>query len=133
MSQSTAPAPSPERELPPPPPKNAPPLTIIADGTNVGGHVSVTGDLRVDGTVEGALLAAGGSCEISPKGAVHVETARAVSLIVHGKLRATEVVARRVVVMKDGELLAHVLAAEAVEVEDGGILGASLEIGSEAA
>ena len=130
MSQPNSSQPSADRELPPPPPKNAPPLTVIADGTNVGGHVNVTGDLRVDGSVEGALLSAGGSCEISLGGAVHVESARAVSLVVHGKLRATEVVARRVTVMSSGELLAHVVAAEAVEVEDGGKLGAALEIGS---
>jgi cytoskeletal protein CcmA (bactofilin family) len=118
-----------ERELPPPAPKKAPPLTVIADGTNVGGRVNVTGDLRVDGNVEGSLLSAGGACEVSAQGVVAVEQARAASLVVHGKLRANEVLARRVVVMSAGELLAQVVAAEEVEVEDGGKLGATLEIG----
>lgn len=118
-----------QRELPPPPPKNAPPLTVIADGTNVGGRVNVTGDLRVDGAVEGEMLAAGGACEISSGGAVSVDTARAVSLVVHGKLKAREVVARRVVVMGAGEIVAQVVAADTVEIETGGKLDATLEIG----
>lgn len=140
MSAATASAAPPEppaapaeRELPPPPPKPAPPLTVIAEGTTVGGRVEVGGDLRVDGVVEGTLLGAGGACEVSAGGRVAVETARAVALVVHGVLRAETVIARRVVVMAAGELRAHVVAADAVEVEAGGKLDAMLEVGPAAA
>jgi cytoskeletal protein CcmA (bactofilin family) len=125
--ESAPPAP---RELPPPPPKKVPPLTVIAQGTAVDGRVQVAGDLRVDGRVEGPLLAAGAACEISPGGSVAVETARAASLVVHGTLHAGEVVARRVLVSAAGTLHARVLAAEGVEVEAGGTLAAVLEIGA---
>lgn len=109
--------------------KKAPPLTVIADGSTVGGSVTVTGDLRVDGAVEGELLAAGGACEVGRQGAVRVELARAVTFVVHGTVTAREVVARRVTVMRDGELHAQLLIAEAVEVEDGGKLAANLDVG----
>jgi cytoskeletal protein CcmA (bactofilin family) len=118
------------RELPPPAPKKLPPLTVIAQGTAVDGRVRVEGDLRVDGRVEGPLLAAGASCEVSPGGSVAVETARAASLVVHGTLHAGEVVARRVLVTAAGALHARVVAAEGVEVEAGGTLAATLEIGA---
>ena len=106
------PAPSVARELPSPSTGKAPPLTVIAEGTRVEGLVEVTGDLRVDGRVEGRLLAAGAACEISRAGTVAVDTARAVSIVVHGTLRATEVVARRVAVSATGVLQ--------VEEDDGG-------------
>src|SRR5438067_384602 len=83
-------------ELPPAPPKKLPPLTVVADGTSVEGRLQVTGDLRIDGRVDGPLLAAGASCEISAGGTVSVHTARAVSIVVYGALRADEVIARRV-------------------------------------
>ncbi len=106
MSAAPAPVPTPEgtaeRELPPPAPKHAPPITVIAEGTAVGGRVEVRGDLRVDGAVEGTLLAAGGSCEVSAGGSVAVGTARAAAVVVHGVLHAEEVVARRVVVTAAG-------------------------------
>ena len=117
------------RELPPPAPRKLPPLTVIAEGTAVDGRVQVAGDLRVDGRVEGPLLAAGAACEISTGGAVSVAAARAASLVVHGTLLAGEVVARRVLVTATGTLHARVLAAESVEVEAGGKLGAVLEVG----
>ena len=123
-------APREARELPPPAPKKLPPLTVIAEGTAVDGRVQVTGDLRVDGRVDGPLLAAGGACEVSPGGAVAVETARAASLVVHGTLHAGEVVARRVLVTEKGALHARVVACEGVEVEAGGKLAATLEIGA---
>jgi cytoskeletal protein CcmA (bactofilin family) len=110
-----------------------PPITVIADGTKVDGSVNVTGDLRVDGAVEGTLLASGGACEIAARGNVSVDVARATSLIVYGRLRAAEVFARRVVVMPDGEINAQVIVADAVEVEGGGKLAANLEIGRSAA
>jgi cytoskeletal protein CcmA (bactofilin family) len=117
------------RELPSPPTGKAPPLTVIAEGTQVEGLVHVTGDLRVDGRVEGRLLASGAACEISRAGSVAVDMARAVSIVVHGTLRATEIVARRVTVTATGVLQAQVLAAESVEVELGGALDATLEVG----
>ena len=103
------------------------PITVIADGTKVDGSVSVGGDLRVDGAVEGPLLAAAG-CEIAPQGVVSVETARAEALVVHGRLLATEVFATRVAVMPAGQLFAQVVVAESVDVEAGGKLAAQLEI-----
>ena len=118
-----------ERDLPPEPPKKGPPLTVVADGTSVEGRLAVTGDLRVDGRVEGAALTAGASCEISRGGTVVVEQARAASLVVHGALRADEVVARTVRVMAGGAVHARVVAAEAVDVETGGVLDAAIEIG----
>jgi cytoskeletal protein CcmA (bactofilin family) len=123
-------APPAARELPPPAPKKVPPLTVIAEGTAVDGRVQVTGDLRVDGRVEGPLLAAGAACEVSPGGSVSVVTARSATLVVHGTLHAAEVIARRVLVTSAGTLHARVLAAESVEVEAGGTLGAALEIGA---
>jgi cytoskeletal protein CcmA (bactofilin family) len=129
MSQPLEQPAAPVRELPPPPPKKAPPLTIVADGTSVEGRVQVTGDLRVDGRVDGPLLAAGATCEISTKGAVAVETARAAAIVVHGVLKADEVIARRVTVTSTGTLHARVVAAEAVEVDAGGTLDADLEVG----
>jgi cytoskeletal protein CcmA (bactofilin family) len=103
------------------------PITVIADGTKVDGSVSVGGDLRVDGAVEGPLLAAA-ACEIAPQGVVSVETARAETLVVHGRLQAAEVYATRIAVMPAGQLFATVVVAESVEVEAGGKLAAQLEI-----
>ncbi|AHG89725.1 protein of unknown function DUF583 [Gemmatirosa kalamazoonensis] len=117
------------RELPPPAPKKGPPLTVVAEGTNVDGRVQVTGDLRVDGEVRGPLLSAGATCEVSPDGTVVVQSARAATLVVHGTLRADDVAARRVMVAAGGALHARVVAAESVEVETGGVLEAELEIG----
>jgi cytoskeletal protein CcmA (bactofilin family) len=107
--------------------RQAPPITVIADGTKVDGSVSVGGDLRVDGAVEGAMLSAD-ACEIAPHGVVSVETARAHVLVVHGRLRATEVYATRVSVMPTGQLYAHVVVAESVDVDAGGKLAAQLEV-----
>lgn len=135
MTAATLPAESPlafdaRHELPTPAShRNAPPLTVIADGTTVGGSVTVTGDLRVDGAVEGELLAAGGLCEIGPQGAVRIDLARAVSVVVHGRVDAREIVARRVTVMRGGELHARLVVAEAVDVEEGGKLAADLDVG----
>lgn len=117
------------RVLPTAPSSKTPPLTVIAEGTRVDGTVDVSGDLRVDGRVEGKALAAAATCEISRDGVVAVDLARALTITVHGTLRADEVVARRVVVMPTGTVVARVLAAESVEVETGGTLEASLEIG----
>jgi cytoskeletal protein CcmA (bactofilin family) len=106
---------------------SANPITVIADGTKVDGSVSVGGDLRIDGTVEGPTLAAS-SCEIAPHGVVSVETARAEAFVVHGRLLANEVYAKRVAVMPAGQLFAHVVVAESVDVSAGGKLAAQLEI-----
>lgn len=108
-------------------PRGAPPITVIADGTKVDGSVSVGGDLRVDGAVEGPLLAAA-SCEIASRGVVSVENARAQALVVYGRLRAAEVHARKIAVMSGGQLLAHLVVAEAVDVADGGQFAAHVEI-----
>lgn len=135
MSASVVPAatavPLDERhELPTPgTTRKAPPLTVVADGSTIGGSVTVTGDLRVDGTVEGELVAAGGGCEVGPQGALRVALVRAVTVVVHGTVHAREVVARRVVVMGDGALHADLVIAEGVEVEDGGALLATLDVG----
>lgn len=110
-------------------PRAAPPITIIAEGTAVQGSVSVGGDLRVDGHVEGALLSAEG-CEIAAHGAVAVGTARVTRLVVHGRLQAEAVTARHVVVVAGGDLQAHVVVAETVDVEPGGALLAQLEVGA---
>ncbi len=104
-----------------------PPITVIADGTKVDGSVSVGGDLRVDGAVEGPLLAAT-ACEIAPQGVVSVDATRAESLVVHGLLRAVEVQATRVTVMASGRLFAHVVVAECVDVQPGGKLAAQLDV-----
>lgn len=104
-----------------------PPITVIADGTRVSGSVSVGGDLRVDGAIEGPLMAASG-CEVAPHGVVSVETARAEALVVHGRLHASKVHATRVAVMAAGQLIAQVVVAESVEVEAGGKFAAQLEI-----
>ncbi|MDX2192879.1 MAG: polymer-forming cytoskeletal protein [Gemmatimonadales bacterium] len=110
------------------PAKGPPPITVIAEGTQVQGSVEVTGDLRVDGAVQGGLLASGGGCEVARQGAVQVERARAHQLTVHGTLHANEVRARHVLVCGDGELVAQVVYAEAVAVERGGKLAALLEV-----
>lgn len=125
-------APDAPRALPAAPPKKLPPLTVIAEGTHVDGRVAVTGDLRVDGRVEGPLAAAGAACEISPAGEVSVDAARAATIVVRGRLHAREVVARHVLVAATGELRADVVAAASVEVETGGRLDATLEIGEAA-
>ena len=127
---AAAPGAAPALPPPAPKPKHAPPLTVLAEGTAVGGRVEVGGDLRVDGAVEGVLLGAGGTCEVSAQGKVTVETARAATLVVHGALRADAVAARRVVVAATGELRARLVAAESVEVEEGGKLDATLEVGA---
>jgi hypothetical protein len=54
---------------------------------------------------------------------------RAASLVVHGRLTATEVVAETCTVTARGSLRAERLVASAVEVEAGGILDAHLESG----
>lgn len=104
-----------------------PPITVIADGTKVDGSVSVGGDLRVDGAVEGPLLQAA-ACEIAPQGVVSVDTARAQALVVHGRIRADEVHATRLHIMPAGQVFAHLVVAESVDVEAGGKLAAQLEI-----
>lgn len=130
MSIITEPPAAEPRTLPTPPATKTPPLTVIAAGTIVEGRVDVAGDLRVDGRVEGRALATAAGCEISRDGAVAVDAVRALSLVVHGAVRADEVVARRVVVTATGSLVARVLAAESLDVETGGVLDAALEVGA---
>jgi cytoskeletal protein CcmA (bactofilin family) len=116
-----------ESPLPDAPPRKRPPLTVVAEGTSLDGRLQVAGDLRVDGRVDGALLAAGATCEIGATGAAQAECVRAATLVVHGALRADEVAARRVTIAAGGALHARLVRAEAVEVAEGGVLDAMLE------
>jgi cytoskeletal protein CcmA (bactofilin family) len=93
----------------------------------IKGDINGSGELYIDGQVEGTVHLPGDQVTVGPNGMVAADiTAAEVSVLgsVQGKLAASE----RVDIRRDGSLIGEVLAAR-ISIEDGAVFKGRIDVG----
>ena len=108
-------------------PRNGSDPSRIGKSFRIKGDITGSGDLYIDGHVEGTIDLPDDRVTVGPHGIAEADvTAAEVSVLgsVEGKLMASE----RVDIRKDGSLVGEVLAAR-ISIEDGAVFSGRIDVG----
>lgn len=92
-------------------------ITFISLGTEVQGEIRSTGNLRVEGTIQGNVKAEG-DIEVSASGIIEGKTVSARNIVIHGRVKATLVAEGQLRIHSQGEVEGDVTAAS-LDIESG--------------
>jgi cytoskeletal protein CcmA (bactofilin family) len=108
-------------------PRNGLDPSRIGKSFRIKGDINGSGELYIDGRVEGTVHLPGDRVTVGPNGNAAADiTAAEVSVLgsVHGKLMASE----RVDIRKDGSVTGEVMAAR-ISIEDGAAFSGRIDVG----
>lgn len=92
-------------------------MTFISKGSEVKGDVHVSGNLRVDGVIQGNVRAEG-DLEVSVGGLIEGKNVSARNIVIHGTVKSTLVAEGMLRIHNQGEVQGDV-TAQALDIESG--------------
>ena len=94
-------------------------MTIIAKGTEVSGTLKIEGNIRIDGTVHGNVIATQG-LEVGKSGRIIGESIDSKTAVIHGYVEGLLKVAERVVLGSKAALVGD-LKTKSLVIEEGAV------------
>ena len=92
-------------------------MTFISKGSEVQGDLHASGNLRVDGTIRGNVMA-DGDIEVSASGLIEGKEVKARNIVIHGHVKATLTASAQLRIHSQGEVQGDVTAMS-LDIEAG--------------